>query len=55
MSDCHDDNLLLVDARTRAVKETDDPVRKLVTVTLVRDSGVWKVAAIKLEGEGCTA
>jgi hypothetical protein len=54
--DCHDDNLVIVDAATGAVKETDDPVRKLVTVTLIRDAaGAWKVAAIKLEAEGCTA
>jgi hypothetical protein len=54
--DCQDDNLVVVDAATGAVKEPDDPVRKLVTVTLERGgpSG-WKVIAIKLESEGCSA
>ena len=52
--DCHDDNLVVVDAATGAVKEPDDPVRKLVTVTLTRVEGVWKVTGIKLESEGCT-
>lgn len=54
--DCHDDNLVVVDAASGAVKEPDDPVRKLVIVTLSRDdAGIWKVAAIKLEAEGCSA
>ncbi len=51
--DCHDDNLVLLDAQTGAVKEPDDPVRKLVSVTLLREGGAWKVASIKLEAEGC--
>jgi hypothetical protein len=54
--DCHDDNLVVVDAASGAVKEPDDPVRKLVTVTLVRGGPAgWKVTAIKLEAEGCSA
>lgn len=54
--DCHDDNLVVLDAATGTVKEPDDPVRKLVSVALVRgDGGVWKVSTIKLEDEGCTA
>jgi hypothetical protein len=54
--DCHDDNLVVVDAASGAVKEPDDPVRKLVTVTLVRGGPAgWKVTAIKLESEGCSA
>jgi hypothetical protein len=51
--DCHDDNLVVVDAATGTVKEPDDPVRKLVTVTLTRVEEVWKVTGIKLESEGC--
>ena len=54
--DCHDDNLVVVDAASGAVKEPDDPVRKLVTVTLVRGGPAgWKVTAINLEAEGCSA
>ena len=54
--DCHDDNLVVVEAASGAVKEPDDPVRKLVTVTLVRGGPAgWKVTAIKLESEGCSA
>ena len=54
--DCQDDNLVVVDASSGTVKEPDDPVRKLVTVTLVRGGPAgWKVTAIKLESEGCSA
>lgn len=35
------------------MKEPDDPVRKLVNVTLLREGGAWKVASITLEAEGC--
>lgn len=53
--DCHDDNLEIVDAATGAVKEPDDPVRKLVDVSLVLEGGTWRVATIELEAEGCAA
>ena len=54
--DGHDDNLVVVDAASGAVKEPDDPARKLVTVTLVRGGPAgWKITAIKLEAEGCSA
>lgn len=56
VTDCHDDNLVVVDAASGAIKEPDDPVRKLVTVTLVRGGPAgWKVTAIKLGSEGCSA
>jgi hypothetical protein len=53
--DCQQDNIQIVNAQTGVTTEPNDPARKLVIVTLARDSGAWKVAAIKLEDSGCTA
>ena len=32
-----------------------DTRRRLVTVTFVRDAGIWKVSAVNHEADGCTA
>jgi hypothetical protein len=52
--DCYDDQTGVYSAATGARQEQENPQRHLVTATVVNEDGTWKVAAIKLEGEGCT-
>lgn len=51
--DCYDDHILAYDAKTGELKDTDNPLRRLVTAELLLESGRWKVASIKHEGDGC--
>ena len=53
--DCYGDGTGLYSAATgvRQDKETTQRVQVTATVTLVE--GVWKVSAVKHEGDGCTA
>jgi hypothetical protein len=55
LSDCYDDQTGVYDAASGARKDKENPQRHLVTATVVNESGTWKVAAVKHEGDGCTA
>ena len=55
LSDCYGDETGVYSASTGARQDKDDPRRHLVTVTMVFVDGVWKVSAVKHEGDGCTA
>ncbi len=52
--DCYDDQTGVYAVADGSRQDKDNPKRHLVTATVVQESGVWKVAAIKLEGDGCT-
>lgn len=53
--DCYLDSSGVYDAATGTRKDTPSGTRHLVTASLVRDGGVWKVSDLKKEGDGCTA
>jgi hypothetical protein len=53
--DCYGDATGLYSAATGARQDKETPGRQLVTATVVLADGVWKVSAIKHEGDGCTA
>lgn len=53
--DCYLDNTGIYDAATGARKDTATRVRHLITASLVREAGEWKVSDLKREGDGCTA
>lgn len=53
--DCYDDRTGLYAVTTGIRQDQEDPRRHLVTATLVVEQGVWKVSAVKHEGDGCTA
>ncbi|HVT78718.1 MAG TPA: hypothetical protein VHD87_16885 [Acidimicrobiales bacterium] len=53
--DCYLDNTGIYDAATGTRKDTATGVRHLITASLVRDAGAWKVSNLKREGDGCTA
>lgn len=55
ISDCYDDQTGVYSAANGARQEKDDPRRHLVTATVKYVDGVWKVAAVKHEGDGCLA
>jgi hypothetical protein len=52
--DCYDDQTGVYSVATGARQDQENPQRHLVTATVVNESGTWKVAAIKFEGDGCT-
>ncbi|MEW6473131.1 MAG: hypothetical protein AB1679_12745 [Actinomycetota bacterium] len=55
LRDCYGDTTGLYNAATGERQDKDDPRRLLVTATVTLVDGVWKVASIKYEGDGCTA
>ncbi len=52
--DCYLDNSGVYDAATGSRKDTASGTRHLVTASLVREGGVWKVSDLTKEGDGCT-
>jgi hypothetical protein len=52
--DCYDDQTGVYSVADGTRQDQENPKRHLVTATVVQEGGVWKVAAIKLEGDGCT-
>lgn len=52
--DCYLDRTGIYDAASGERKDVESGIRHLVTVSLVRESGRWKVASITREGDGCT-
>jgi hypothetical protein len=52
--DCYDDQTGVYSVADGTRQDQENPKRHLVTATVVQESGVWKVAAIKIEGDGCT-
>lgn len=55
LRDCYGDTTGLYNGATGERQDKDDPRRLLVTATVTIVDGVWKVASIKYEGDGCTA
>ena len=55
LRDCYLSAILGYDKATGKPEGSAPTQRTLVTVTLQLEGGVWKVAAIKHEGEGCTS
>lgn len=55
LSDCYGDQTGLYNAATGAREDKETQVRLLVTATVTLVDGVWKVASVKHEGDGCTA
>lgn len=53
VTDCYGDSTHIFDAATGKQKDPPESVRYLVTATLVVEGGVWKVSAMKKEGEAC--
>jgi hypothetical protein len=53
--DCYLDNTGIYDAATGERRDTATGVRHLITATLVREDGDWKVSDLTQEGDGCTA
>ena len=51
--DCYDDRTGVYRASDGVRIDTDNPARHRVLMTLLRENGVWKVAAITDEGDGC--
>jgi hypothetical protein len=54
LRDCYADGTGLYNATTGVRQDKETPGRQLVTVTVTLVDGVWKVAAVKHEGDGCT-
>lgn len=52
--DCNDDRTGLYRADGSRV-DSDNPLRHRVLMTLALESGIWKVASIANEGDGCVA
>ena len=52
--DCNDDRTGLYRADGSRV-DTDNPLRHRVLMTLALEGGIWKVASIANEGDGCVA
>ena len=55
LRDCYLDNTGIYDAATGARKDTATGVRHLITASLVREAGTWKVSDLHKESDGCTA
>jgi len=55
VSDCYFSHILVYDQATGQATGPGSSNRTLVAATLTLDSGVWKVAAIRHEGDGCSA
>ena len=53
--DCYDDHTGIYRVSDGARLDSDDPARKLATVTLQFESGTWKVANIRDEKSDCSA
>jgi len=53
--DCYDDKTGLYRVGDGGRVDTDNPQRHQVLMSLMSVQGVWKVAAIKDEGDGCVA
>jgi hypothetical protein len=53
--DCYLDNTGIYDAATGTRKDTPSGVRHLITASLKREGGMWKVSDLHKEGDGCTA
>ncbi len=53
--DCHDDRTGVYRAADGTRVDTDNPARHQVLMTLRKENGVWKVATIVDEGDGCVA
>ncbi len=53
--DCYDDTTGLYDIETGERLDEDSPAHHQVVLSLVFEDEVWKVAAIRDEGDGCTA
>lgn len=51
--DCYASHILVVDAATGRPLGPERPNRVLVTVTMLREGGTWKVVGIRHEGDGC--
>ena len=54
ISDCYDDQTGLY-SPDGVRQDKEDPRRHLITATVTLVDGAWKVAAVKHEGDGCTA
>jgi hypothetical protein len=54
VTDCYLDRTGIYDAATGTRKDTESGVRHRVRVQMLLHEGVWKVASIALEGDGCT-
>ena len=55
LRDCYGDGTGLYSAATGARQDKETAQRVLVTATVTLVEGVWKVSAVKHEGDGCTA
>lgn len=53
--DCYASHIVVINRSTGKPLGPERPGRTLVTVTMVREDENWKVAAIRHEGDGCTA
>lgn len=53
--DCYDDTTSLHRVGDDSRVDTDNPLRHQVLMTFTREAGVWKVSAIRDEGDGCVA
>ena len=54
LRDCIADHTLSYDASGQT-HDTDDQIRRHLSITLVQDAGTWKVSDIVLEDKGCTS
>ena len=55
LRDCYGDGTGLYSTATGARQDKETTQRVLVTATVTFVDGVWKVSAVKHEGDGCTA
>ena len=53
LSDCYASHILLHSRATGQPEGSGPPQRTLVTARMLNEGGVWKVAGIRHEGEGC--
>ena len=53
LSDCYLSSILAYDAQSGVLRDRHENVRRLVTASLVKEGGVWKVARIRHERDGC--
>ena len=53
VTDCYGDSTHVFDTATGRQKDPPESVRYLVTATMAVEGGVWKVTAMKKEGEAC--
>ena len=52
--DCQASQILVIERATGRPLGPAPPERTLITVTMLRDQGVWKVGGIRHEGNGCS-